>query len=204
MKIEVLENNKIKVTLTFEDLIFYNLKPDKITPDYPGLQKFLFNIMENVRRETGMNPYKGAVAVEAVSSREGMVLYISGFKKSNQSKHTITMDGVTKTLKASCKKEVAISGGYIFENFEDLCNAINRIDNESHRQSCLYKYNDKWYYIFNGDDGKNIHYVLSEYCSEFGSIVYGEDFLNEHGELVAEKDTLVSMAEGIKKLYDRR
>ena len=203
MKIEVLENSRIKVTLTIEDLIYYNLKPEKLSAQSPRLQKFLFNIMDNVRRETGFNPYKGAVAVEAVQSNEGMVLYISGFKPQESQSHKVTINGEVKKIKVTCRKDVSPQNSYCFHKFSNLCSALLYLTDSSLMVSSLYKYEDDWYFILGAnDDFERSHCVLTEHCSSYGGMFYSENFLTEHGEVVASGQSLISMADGLKRLED--
>ncbi len=204
MKIEVLDNKKVKVTLTVEDLIYYNLKPEKLSAQSPKLQKFLFNIMDNVRRETGFNPYMGAVAVEAVQSGEGIVLYISGLNVGDSQAKNVTINGETKRIKVFCRKNVSPQNSYMFDDFSDVCSVLINLSNDSLEVSRIYKYEKSWYFLLGACDGfERAHCMLTEYCTGYGGMLLSETFLKEHGEIIAEGSTLVSMAEGIRKLNDK-
>lgn len=203
MKIEVLENSRIKVTLTAEDLIYYNLKPEKLSPRSPGLHKFLFYIMENVRRETGFNPYRGAVAVEAMQSKDGVVLYISELKNKDENVQSISINGTEKRVRIKAKKIVKPENFYRFDDFPNLCKALARIDACALEGSKLFEYENTWYFILDCPvDFEKNHCVLSEYCAEFGGMMFSEGFLAEHGKEIAEGESLVTLAEGIKKLEE--
>ena len=189
------------MTLTMEDLIYYNLKPEKLSAQSPRLQKFIFNIMDNVRRETGFNPYKGAVAVEAVQSTEGMVLYISGLKTGLEEAKNVTINGETKKIKVICRKNVSSKNSYCFDDFSDLCEALANLNDLSLSKSSVYKYDGSWYFILGtGEDFERSHCVLSEYCTFYGGMIYSENFLNEHGEFIAGGESLVSLAVGVRNL----
>ena len=77
MRIERLNNDKIKVTLTTSDLVNLDIDMEQLTPDSRELHTFLFHIMETIREETGFNPYNGQVVVEASPSRDGMSIVVS-------------------------------------------------------------------------------------------------------------------------------
>ncbi|MGN0107001.1 MAG: adaptor protein MecA, partial [Hominilimicola sp.] len=49
MRIEKLNNDKIKVTLTASDLINLNIDVKQLEPDSQELHTFLFHIMETIR-----------------------------------------------------------------------------------------------------------------------------------------------------------
>ena len=201
MKIEILENNKIKVSLTVEDLMYHNLKPERLSPDSPGLHKFIFSVMENVRRETGFNPYMGAVAIEAVQSKDGIVLYISSAKVQNNYEKNVTLKGDVKKVRVYKRKTVNSGNRYVFNDFPDLCSALVHLDSEQLSSDTVYEYGNRWYYILSsGRCFETAHSVLSEYCTEFGSSVSTEAFLQEHGKLIAKGESLVSLADGLHNL----
>ncbi len=204
MKIEILEKSKIKVTLTMEDLIYYNLKPEKISARSPRLEKFIFNIMDNVLKETGFNPYKCPVAIEAVQSGEGMVLYISGLGEKAASSKDVIIKGEHKKIKVICKKEVCSKNSYCFLDFEELSRAVVNLSSESLLQSSLYEYDNKWYFVLGpSDDFQRSHCILSEHCNTFGGMIYSETFLSEHGRLIAKEKSLVTLSKGIKELEEK-
>lgn len=203
MKIEVLENSRIKVTLTAEDLIYYNLKPEKLSPRSPGLHKFLFYIMENVRRETGFNPYRGAVAVEAMQSKDGVVLYISELKGKEENVQSININGAEKRVRIKAKKLVKPENYYRFGDFSNLCKALVRVDKTALAGSRLFEYENTWYFILDcPTDFEKNHCILSEYCTHFGGMMFSEGFLSEHGKEIASCESLVTLAEGIRKLEE--
>lgn len=195
MKIEKVEEHKIKVTLSESDLMYYNLNPKQITRNSPELHRFLFQIMENVRNQTGFNPYFGQIAVEAVSTNDGMTLIISRISPETNQKNK------SKKIKATAVKRVLSRNRYFFDDFDNLCEAICKIDNEAHKKSALYKYNGQWYFILGECNFfEKQHCILSEYCESFGGGVCTESFLSEHGELLANGEKLISMVNGIKEL----
>ena len=203
MKIEVLENSRIKVTLTAEDLIYYNLKPEKLSPRSPGLHKFLFYIMENVRRETGFNPYRGAVAVEAMQSKDGVVLYISELNNNEENIQSISINGTEKRVRIKTKKLVKPENFYSFVDFSNLCRALAGINEDALWNSKLFEYENAWYFILgSGADFEKNHCILSEYCTDFGGMMFSEGFLAEHGKEIGSGERLVTLARGIKKLEE--
>lgn len=67
MRIEKLNKDKIKVTLTTAELINLDIDVKRLSPDSKELHTFLFHIMETIREETGFNPYNGQVVVGGYS-----------------------------------------------------------------------------------------------------------------------------------------
>lgn len=199
MKIEMIENHKIKVSLTVNDLLFYNIKPETLSPNSPELNKFLFNIMENVKKQTGFNPYCGQVIVEAIRSESGIVLYISRAKDADSNKNAVRK---IKSVTVKSKKNKYLPGTYKFKDFENLCEAVTAMDVSFLTFSKLYMYQKEWYFILEPTEkNEECHYILSEYCDDFGGGLYNESFLDEHAKIVAEGENMISFLMGIKALY---
>jgi negative regulator of genetic competence, sporulation and motility len=57
VRIEKLNKDKIKVTLTTAELINLDIDVKRLSPDSKELHTFLFHIMETIREETGFNIY---------------------------------------------------------------------------------------------------------------------------------------------------
>ena len=58
MRIEKLNKDKIKVTLTTAELINLDIDVKSFRPIQKNYIHFYFIIMETIREETGFNPYK--------------------------------------------------------------------------------------------------------------------------------------------------
>lgn len=192
MKIEKVQNDKIKVTLTPADLVLYDIECDNLRPDSPNLHKFLFDIMENVKEETGFNPYSGQVMVEAQRDESGISLIISKINI-NQAPHKIP-----KSIKAVKAKPRIKQIKYIFKSFDDLCSALKLVQFESISSGALYKYDNRWYLLNKFSQKTDL--ILREFCFEARETKSADTFLREHASLIAEGGELVKMAKGIKAL----
>lgn len=103
MKIEKLNKDRIKVSLSSTDLYELDIDVKKLSPNSQELHSFLFQIMETIREETGFNPYNGQVVVEATPSTEGMDIMVS---RVSGKKRKITKQEFSKitSVKAKVKK----------------------------------------------------------------------------------------------------
>lgn len=192
MKIEKIKNDKIKVSLTVEDLMFYNLSQDSVTPDSPKLHKFLFEIMDSVVRQTGFDPYSGQVVVEAYQDTSGITLLISKLKTCEQ-----TEEGPKQIKTVKINKNIR-KNRYIFNSFHQMCSAFSFANPSDLKNSAVYKYENRWYVTVLAKK-KTINCILCEYCDDIAENV-SELFLKEHGELIARGEKLISMVSGIKSL----
>ena len=188
LKIEKIETNKIKVTLSALDLIDMNISVKSLTPDSPVLHGFLHDVMEMVKAETGFNPYSGQVMVEAVPSGDGIVLM------------------VTKIAEKKKPKKVRVAGHrsaskitYRFGYFENICRLFEISDPNRFENAGLYEYMDNFYIVI----GKDKTAGMSEFGDARGNVTLSESFLKEHAKLHAMGKDLVAMAEGVKKLAEK-
>lgn len=89
MKIRKLSPDLIAVFLSEQDIIEYDIDINDKIPPSDELHKFLFEIMEAVREETGFDPYHGGqVVVEASPTSTGLNLLISKVKPKVKKKMT--------------------------------------------------------------------------------------------------------------------
>ena len=102
MRIEKLNKDKIKVTLTTAELINLDIDVKRLSPDSKELQTFLFHIMETIREETGFNPYNGQVVVEATPSQDGISILV---KRLNKGIKKITEEQFKKVVSVKPKKK---------------------------------------------------------------------------------------------------
>ena len=199
MRIEKLNNDKIKVTLTTSDLINLNIDVKQLAPDSKELHTFLFHIMETIREETGFNPYSGQVVVEATPSRDGISILVSRLK-TNSNRITRQQFNIASSVKAKMKKNAKIKIFY-FDSFDDLCSALKEIDAESLLGSELYQLNSTYCFAVNNEEqNRKCLSILSEFSPAQSEYPLQMTYIKEHGNLVAEGAQLLEMAENIKKL----
>ena len=197
VRIEKLELNKVKVIVYPVDLNDMNINIKTLRPDSPQLHTFLFEVMERVKKETGFNPYSGQIVVEALPMEDCVELTVT---KISEKKPRDAMKSKPKRVRAVLKNKEDTNTLYTFESFDNLCKALMCL-NESVLNSASY------YRIENNHllNLKNVtletHTVLREFMSDFDNSKLNENFLREHGELIAENDRLITMAKGISDLY---
>ena len=191
MKIEIIEENKIRVVLTHTELEERNLTPDNLKKNTPYLNEFLFEIMEHIREETGFNPYNGQVVVEAAPENEGLVLMVT---KLTTQKRKMSLEKKKQYINAKPKRVRKRKNIYIFNDFEDLCGAVMRLDKRAFDNSSLYKLEGKfYYYLIQGAGFEKSNAILSEYSERFGKMC-SKAYLEEHGNKIFEHDGLYNMA----------
>lgn len=198
MRIEKLNSDKIKVTLTTAELVTLDIDVDRLSPNSKELHSFLFHIMDTIHKETGFNPYSGQVVVEATPSKEGISLIVhrlgsrrrvtrEDFKKANR---------VTARLKAKTTDTLS----FYFDRFEDLCAAMTEMTEEALGDSCLYKIDNLFCFTMKDTarHAKCVHIML-EFSSD-KTLDAHFTYIREHGSLVAEGSELIQLRKNIRNL----
>lgn len=202
MRIEVVSENMVKVTITALDLIQLDLTLDDIDPYSENIHSFLFHIMENVRRETNFNPFEGQVAVEAKTGCGGVVLLISRGKY-KQAVHTDKNGRRFKVKQKNKPERELYKMIFVFENFEDMCRAISKVKPELFLEGAMYSIDNAHCILlrYKEEDAPQCR-LINEFSTYRIRKFYKEEYIQEHGKLIAEKDGLVEMASEICKLYE--
>ncbi|MCD8180395.1 MAG: adaptor protein MecA [Firmicutes bacterium] len=196
MRIEKLNSDKIKVTLTSADLINLNIDVEQLAPDSKELHTFLFHIMETIREETGFNPYSGQIVVEAMPSRDGIIIIVSRLK-SSPAKERINKSAAVRVK----KKTPAGTEIFYFESFDDMCAAITETDECSLAAGSLYKLNNTYCFTIKNEPKhmKCIH-TMNEFSAKKSAYPLQTAYIKEHGKLIAKGDELVNMVDKIRRL----
>lgn len=200
MRIEKLADNKIKVTLTSEDLTHMDIKIEQLTPNSKELHTFLFNVMETIREETGFNPYNGQVVVEATPLKDGISIMVS---KLASEKKTMTKEEFKhiKSIKPKKKQSTVKFILYYFDDFEVMCDALVNIEEEAVKSGKLYKHSDTYCLMVKKDESYiKTHCILSEFAVKRSAHLVQPDHIMEHWTLVAARSSLLDMVKGIAEL----
>lgn len=199
MRIEKLNKDKIRVTLTSADLISLDIDVERLSPDSKELHTFLFHIMETIREETGFNPYSGQVIVEATPSTDGISIIVRRLGKIS-SKISKAEFKSAKAVNARVKHSENVDIFY-FENFNDMCEALSRVDYSALASGSLYKLNDTYCFAIESDNKYIACYsVMIEFSSKYSTYPLQLSYIKEHGQLIAKGEKLAVMAEKVRRL----
>ncbi len=181
MKIERINNNKAKISLTLDELRKKKITLNDIKQNKLKAENFFLELLEDTNLIEEFEIDSNELFVEAVRE-EGLL--------------TIT---VTKMLDISCKEEIAhtqtvytiYSNIYIFNNANDLKEFANKaiLENLYIPKYTLYYFNNKFFLMFSKKDIRCAEFVgsysvLSEYAAKYSSSSYLKDTLNEHANLL--------------------
>lgn len=189
MKIERLAQNKLKITLSGDDLRQWNIDIRSLTADSEELKDIFWSIIKTAEEETGFVIDDSQLMVEAISRNDSFIMLIT---KIDQPAEKITR---VKTR----KKKTPVSSQLVFSfaSLDDATEACKHIENRFVGTSSLYKYQGTYYLVL---DTINEYLAcdLDTMLSEFGkkaeepAILCG--LLSERGELLIPGDAIADMA----------
>ena len=181
MKVEKINNNKAKISLTLEELKKKKITLNDIKENKLKAEDFFLELLEDTNLIEEFEMDSNELFVEAV--REDDLL-------------TIT---ITKMFDISCKDEISntktvykiSSNIYSFNSATDLKEFANKATLENlYIPNCmLYSFNNQFFLVFAKKDIRNSEFVrtysvLSEYATKYSSSPYLKDTLNEHATLL--------------------
>lgn len=181
LKVERINNNKAKISLTLEELRKKKITLKDIKQNKLKAEDFFLELLEETRLIEEFEIDSNELFVEAI--REDNLL-------------TIT---ITKMLDISCKDEIKqanivykiSSNIYVFDSSSELKDfAIKANLEKLYIPKCmLYYFNNKFFLVFSKKDIRCSQFIksysiLSEYASHYSSSSYLKDILNEHATLL--------------------
>ncbi len=182
MKIIKLEQDRVKVILSEDDLAAMNIDASAITPDSAKLSLFMCEVMEAVKAQTGFSAEKGQVIVDATSSDGGMVLILS--KRAG-----------VRLIGAHHRKNEYVM--FEFSDFDALSGLLVNIDTDYAVSMRLYKYKNRFYMAV---PRRRIPILIYEYSLKNRRSPVAESVVSEYGRLLAGGYKLADIVSDLKKM----
>ncbi len=197
MKIEKINDNKIKVTISKDDLDERNIDLSTLNYNSPATQELFWDMMEQAEIEYGFNSSDSQLCIEATpDSTEGFVITITRIDEDNdfESIQKYIKNRFKKSdLKAKRKNKKIWSSVliYSFSTFEDVLALANKISLIYSGESTLYRYKNFYYlvltrYSFGNTDTKTLEAMMSEFGRKITNAAFYEGYLNEYGTKIVE------------------
>ncbi|MCX7842894.1 MAG: adaptor protein MecA [Clostridia bacterium] len=201
MRIEKINENKIKVTISLNDLEERNIDLGSLNYNSPAAQELFWDMMEQAELQFGFNTTDSQLCIEAVpDSNEGFVVTITKLDDDGdfESIHKYIKNRFRKSelrAKRKNRKICATVVIYCFESFEDMCSACKKLNLIYEGESTLYRYKDAYYLMitrnsFTDNNSKMFEAILNEYGRKISNTSFYEGYLNEHGTRISEYNAL--------------
>lgn len=213
MKIEKINENKIKFLLTDEDLKEREIKLSELAQGTEKAQAFFRDIMRKALDDFGFDASDSPLMIEAMPiAINGIVIIVSKVSSENVP-NTSDITLIPKSVEGRKFKQegiqifkseyINISGKsetdeemniyiYSFETIDDVINLSNRIKDLTDILSVLYKFNDEYFLLIQEPFSvtNNLDYLLLEYGEKHSCHITGKYHLEEHGETIIKSKAL--------------
>ncbi len=196
MRIEKINENKIKFVLTENDLAERSINIEELSIPSDKTQKLFKDIMDKALEEYGFESAETPLMVEAMpSSADGIMIIVTRLKDKEDAKERYQSLAEARDLRrfktkgiirVEDKEDKADDGEIMVWSFETLDDVIDlsiRIDSSFSGQSALYKMNGRYFLVM--DSKKELEVILGDYGTKHVSNVLSKYYLKEHGETIA-------------------
>ncbi|WP_077618630.1 genetic competence negative regulator [Bacillus sinesaloumensis] len=188
MRLERLTYNKIKIFLTFDDLVDRGLTKDDLLSDSLKVHQLFRDMIEEANIELGFEA-DGPIAVEVYSLQaQGMVIIVTNSVGDLEDEEFMDEDYIEMQVTLDESKDIF----YEFHSFEDVIQLSTRLTNLSIDGGKLYSFNDYFYFLLEDNlefNTENIIAILAEFGNpatitkhrvhEYGKILFNKDAIKE-------------------------
>lgn len=156
MKFEKLSENKIRITVTIQDLAEKQIDFHVFMSNSIESQDILLDMLEEAKRETGFDPENYNLKIEALAMADTSFIFTITKEIPDENEKNKIPKKKFK-IKRKCLNPTSTQAIYSFNNFDDFClflqflNESNLIEDVSNIADSivLYKYKEKYYLYIN-------------------------------------------------------
>lgn len=210
MKIEKINENKVKITLTFEELENRKISLQDIESDAAKAKDLFIDLLEESNLEEDFVIDESHLFVEASSDNNNLftviITKIEDIPELKQyslleKKPSMKRSGKSNKFSNANYKYTVDSNIYEFASLDDvlaLCE-VAKSERIFFGKNSLYKQNSKYYLIFSKFSIKNPKFLktyvfLSEYCKNYYVYDLYETSIKERSQLIIENNALQTLS----------
>lgn len=201
MKIEKVNDNKIRIFVTFDDLEERDIDLSSFNYNSPETQELFWDLMEQAELELGFEAQESQLCIEAVTDVEqGFVITITRIDDDSdfESIHKFIKNRYKRNDLRIKKRSASLCSPviiYNLETFDDLCMLSLRLNPVFKGDSSVYRCEGSYYLVLRRIEGAernvaSIENILAEYGDRVMNVQFFEGYLNEYGTLMIEKDAI--------------
>lgn len=194
LKIEKLNDDKLKITLSIDDLEERNITLHSFMYNSPESQDLFWELLQEAEKECGFNVDDSMIYVEASTSGSGNFTLLvtktsekAPIERISKPKKMTKENFKLKRKSVPLKHELAI---YMFETFDDICAFCNTCDVSILHENSLYKLNEAYYL--------KTDFVPYNTILDYATLSKTPDLLeaklNEYGNVVIPENALQTIA----------
>ncbi len=200
MKFEKLNENKIRIILTIQDLVDKEIDFHAFMSNSIEVQDILIDMLEQAKKETGFDPEDSNLKVEALSMADTDFVFTitkvptDGRAKANRKKFTVKR----KSISPSSTQAL-----YCFNSFDDFNdflvffskNELIKYTKKLAKSITLYEYKEKYYLLLNNIntelmDAIKFYTCITEFAKCITSAKVFSSKLSECGSLIMKNNAI--------------
>lgn len=203
MRFEKLSENKIRITLTTNDLKDKDIDFHDFMSNPLETQDLFLDILEEAKEKIGFNTTDYRVKIEALAMIDGdFVVNITRMSETEKTTHTTCTPKKKFKVRRKTTSSESNQSVYKFDCFDDYCYFIQYLSQNNFSNAYLvakkivtYVYQNEYYLVFN-DINPNYKNLLKFYSSitEFGTYINHSALfiskLQEYGKVVVKNNAL--------------
>jgi adapter protein MecA 1/2 len=186
MRLERLTHNKIKIFLTFDDLIDRGLTKEDLWKDSFKVHQLFRDMIEEANEELGFE-INGSIAVEVYSlPAQGMVVIVTSENQDHDLEEEFRDDYIEMQVTLDESEDIF----YEFQSFEHIIQLCHRLYALDFRGGTLYSYNGRFYLHFaepSHIDTNDFVAILAEFGSPSTITIHR---VQEYGKKLIESNTV--------------
>jgi adapter protein MecA 1/2 len=186
MRLERLTHNKIKIFLTFDDLVDRGLTKEDLWRDSFKVHQLFRDMIEEASEELGFE-INGSIAVEVYSlPAQGMVVIVTSGNEDHDLEEEFTDDYIEMQVTLDESEDIF----YEFQAFEDVIQLCHRLHAIGCMGGTLYSYNGRFYLHFAENpniDTNDFVAILAEFGSPSTITIHR---VQEYGKKLMQSDTV--------------
>ncbi len=198
MKLERVTQNKIKITLTGDEMQMWHLDIEKISSNAPEAKEFFLNIIEKAEKELNFDVKDSQLLVEAVMKSEVSVIHISKIFPDSEEYNKI-LNGKLKKIEVRVRHKAPSQSKntvFKFKKIDDTADACRLIQANFEGYSSFYKMDSAFYLVmenYNCTDQQTLC-TLSEFGVQIENFNVTVGKLNEYGQLIIKDKAIETLS----------
>ncbi len=198
MRFEKLNENKIKITLTNQDLKSKNIDFHSFMANPIESQDLFFDMLNEAEKEIGFSTKNYTIRLEALQVPTGDFILIITRSLPETKKCYEKKKILIKRKKPNITNSQAI---YCFSDFDDFCCFCNSLHNTNIQVSnlakniCLYEYHSMYYLVFtninlNHSNLKKVFSLITEFGTYVSDTSLFKSILAENGKILMKNNAI--------------
>ncbi len=189
MKLELIRQNKLKITLAREELAVYGINPEEIAKNSDEAQAMFFSVLKKAEAEVGFVYANSRLVVEAMPRPDDLVIFVTKVECDAERRlfDRISSQNGAKTIREESRTSYMAELNS-FDDVVELCHAV-----PTYFGGTLYSHGKKYYVTV----GAGVEKVVSEYGRMLDEAA--QQLVEEHAEPIIYRRTFDIIRNRFKK-----